>query len=120
MLARLAQAGLDHVQISFQDSEPDNADRIGGFAGGHARKLAAARAVKQAGLALTLNFVVHRQNVTHVAGMIDVAETLGAGPRGDRACAVSWLGIAQSRRAVAEPRRTGRRDRDGGGGAPAA
>jgi PqqA peptide cyclase len=79
LLARLAQAGLDHVQISMQDSEPGNADRIGGFAGGHARKLETARAVTQAGLALTLNFVVHRQNLTHVPGMLDIAETLGAG-----------------------------------------
>ncbi len=79
LLDRLAKAGLDHVQISFQDSEPENADRIGGFAGGHARKLAAARAVRQAGLALTLNFVVHRQNVANVPAMIDIAETLGAG-----------------------------------------
>ena len=31
LLARLAQAGLDHVQISLQDSQPDSADRIGGF-----------------------------------------------------------------------------------------
>jgi pyrroloquinoline quinone biosynthesis protein E len=79
LLDRLAKAGLDHVQISIQDSEPDNADRIGGFAGGHARKLAACRAVRQAGLALTLNFVVHRQNVAHVPAMIDIAEMLGAG-----------------------------------------
>jgi len=79
LLARLARAGLDHVQISFQDAEPDNADRIGGFAGGHARKLAAARAVRQAGLALTLNFVVHRQNLARVPQMLDLAESLGAG-----------------------------------------
>jgi pyrroloquinoline quinone biosynthesis protein E len=76
---RLARAGLDHVQISLQDAEPGNADRIGGFAGGHARKLAAARAVGQAGMALTLNFVVHRQNVTHVSDMLDIAEAAGAG-----------------------------------------
>jgi pyrroloquinoline quinone biosynthesis protein E len=79
LLDRLKKAGLDHVQISFQDSEAANADRIGGFAGAHARKLAACRAVAQAGLALTLNFVVHRQNVAHVPAMIDIAETLGAG-----------------------------------------
>jgi pyrroloquinoline quinone biosynthesis protein E len=76
---RLARAGLDHVQISLQDAAPDSADRIGGFAGGHARKLAAARAVTQAGLALTLNFVVHRQNVTRVSDMLDIAEASGAG-----------------------------------------
>jgi pyrroloquinoline quinone biosynthesis protein E len=79
LLDRLKHAGLDHVQISFQDSEPENADRIGGFPGGHARKLAAARAVKQSGLALTTNFVVHRQNVERVPAMLDLAEELGAG-----------------------------------------
>src|SRR4030088_3473637 len=31
----LAAAGLDHVQISFQDHDAANADRIGGYAGGH-------------------------------------------------------------------------------------
>jgi pyrroloquinoline quinone biosynthesis protein E len=79
MLGRLAHAGLDHVQISFQDTDPGNADRIGGLDGGHARKLNAARAVRQAGLALTLNFVVHRQNLARVPEMIELAEALGAG-----------------------------------------
>jgi pyrroloquinoline quinone biosynthesis protein E len=79
MLDQLTRSGLDHAQISFQDTEPVNADRIGGFAGGHARKLEAARAVKQSGLALTLNFVVHRQNLARVPEMIDLAEMLGAG-----------------------------------------
>jgi PqqA peptide cyclase len=78
-LDRLVRAGLDHVQISFQDTETDSADRIGGFSGGHAHKLAAARAVKRAGLALTLNFVVHRENLAHVPAMLDLAEALGAG-----------------------------------------
>lgn len=79
LLGQLVRAGLEHVQISFQDATPENADRIGGFAGGHMRKLAAARAVKQAGLALTVNFVVHRQNVAQVPAMLDLAEALGAG-----------------------------------------
>ncbi len=33
----------------------------------------------QSGLPLTLNFVVHRQNLARVPDMIDLAETLGAG-----------------------------------------
>jgi pyrroloquinoline quinone biosynthesis protein E len=75
----LARGGLDHVQISLQDTEPGNADRIGGFAGGHARKLEAARAAVRAGIALTLNFVVHRQNVARVPLMLELAHALGAG-----------------------------------------
>jgi pyrroloquinoline quinone biosynthesis protein E len=54
LLENLARAGLDHVQISFQDTEPTNADRIGGFDGGHVRKLAAARAVREVGLAASV------------------------------------------------------------------
>ncbi len=78
-LQALAEAGLDHVQLSLQDMEPGDADRIGGFAGGHAVKLAVARQVRAAGLALTLNFVVHRQNLERLPAMIALGETLGAG-----------------------------------------
>ena len=37
-LARLHEAGLDHVQVSIQDSEPASADRIAGYRGGYERK----------------------------------------------------------------------------------
>jgi pyrroloquinoline quinone biosynthesis protein E len=37
-LDRLAAAGLDHVQISIQDSAPESADRIAGYDGAFARK----------------------------------------------------------------------------------
>ena len=78
-LAALADAGLDHVQISFQDAEAEGADRIGNYAGGHAKKLAAAELVRDAGLALTLNFVVHRHNIARVPQMIAMGEAFGAG-----------------------------------------
>ena len=75
----LADAGLDHVQISFQDAEAEGADRIGNHAGGHAKKLAAAQLVRDTGLALTLNFVVHRHNIANVGKMIAMGEAFGAG-----------------------------------------
>jgi pyrroloquinoline quinone biosynthesis protein E len=78
-LGALTEAGLDHVQISFQDVEASGADRIGNYAGGHAKKLVAAAFVRQAGLALTLNFVVHRCNIARVPQMIALGEALGAG-----------------------------------------
>ncbi len=78
-LAALSDAGLDHVQISFQDVDEAGADRIGNYAGGHAKKLAAARLVRESGLALTLNFVVHRHNIARVPQMIALGEALGAG-----------------------------------------
>src|SRR5205823_3603412 len=50
-LARLAQAGLEHVQLSFQDANAAGADRIAGFAG-HGKKIAAAAKIRAAGLPL--------------------------------------------------------------------
>ena len=78
-VARLAAAGLDHVQISIQDTDVAMGERIGGLKGAQAKKLAAARAVKAAGLALTINAVVHRGNASRVAAMIELALALGAG-----------------------------------------
>ena len=77
-IAALAAAGLDHVQLSFQDAEPGSADRIGGYRGGHARKLAVARLVHDAGLPLTANFVVHRQNLDRLPDMLALGEALQA------------------------------------------
>jgi pyrroloquinoline quinone biosynthesis protein E len=77
-IAAFAQAGLRHVQLSFQDHEADNNDRIAGLAGAFERKSAFAAAVRVAGLPLTLNMVVHRQNLDGVAEMIDMAIALGA------------------------------------------
>ncbi|WP_052214584.1 pyrroloquinoline quinone biosynthesis protein PqqE [Belnapia sp. F-4-1] len=78
-LDALAEAGLDHVQLSVQDAEAASADRIGGYRGGHAKKLDFARLVTEAGLPLTLNAVVHRQNLDRLPAMIDLALDLGAG-----------------------------------------
>ena len=77
-LARLAECGLDHLQLSLQDSEPGNAERIGHFKGGHAIKLEVAKWVKELGLPLTINAVVHRQNLDHLEDIIAMAASLGA------------------------------------------
>ena len=73
-----AAAGLKHVQLSFQDVAPANNDRIAGLAGAHEKKTRFAAAVRAAGLPLTLNMVVHRQNLDGVPQMIDMALALGA------------------------------------------
>ena len=78
-VAALAEAGLDHVQLSVQDAEAASAERIGGYAGGHAKKLEAARLVVAAGLPLTLNAVVHRQNLDRLEALVALAVELGAG-----------------------------------------
>jgi pyrroloquinoline quinone biosynthesis protein E len=77
-ITAFAGAGLKHVQLSFQDFAPDNSDRIAGLAGAHARKTAFAAAVHASGLPLTVNMVVHRQNLGGLPQMIDLALALGA------------------------------------------
>jgi pyrroloquinoline quinone biosynthesis protein E len=77
-LGALAQAGLDHVQISIQDSEPVSADRIAGYRGAYARKNALAAEVVRLGLPLTVNMVVHRANIDRIPEMVRLALDLGA------------------------------------------
>ncbi|WP_173569951.1 pyrroloquinoline quinone biosynthesis protein PqqE [Acetobacter conturbans] len=77
-LAELSAAGLDHVQLSFQDADPQQAEIIGGMKGAQPRKIEAARLVVEDGMPLTLNFVIHRLNAERVPAMFDLAEELGA------------------------------------------
>ncbi|SFL56940.1 pyrroloquinoline quinone biosynthesis protein PqqE [Geodermatophilus ruber] len=74
---QLRAAGLDHVQISVQADEPALSDRLAGTPS-FARKLAAARLVKELGWPLTLNVVLHRHNVDRVGRVLALAEELGA------------------------------------------
>lgn len=74
----LAAAGLDHVQISIQDADAANADRIARYADAHARKLEAARWVRALDLPLTINAPLHRQNVDNLEAIIELATRLGA------------------------------------------
>jgi len=77
-LGALAEAGLDHVQISIQDSDAQSADHIAGYAGAFARKRALAVEVVRHKLLLTVNAVVHRANIDRIAEMVDLALALGA------------------------------------------
>ena len=77
-MADLLAAGIDHIQLSFQDAEIAHADRFGGYRGGHVKKLAAAKLIREGGLPLTANFVVHRQNIERIDAMIALGEELGA------------------------------------------
>jgi PqqA peptide cyclase len=77
-LARLIDAGLEHVQLSLQDSDAASGDRIAGLVGSQLAKHRVARLVREAGLPLTVNAVVHRQNLEHLEDIIDLAVALGA------------------------------------------
>jgi pyrroloquinoline quinone biosynthesis protein E len=76
-LARLRDLGLDSVQVSIQDVRPDESERIAGHRS-HARKRAVAGWVKELGLPLTVNTVLHRGNIERVPDLIGMAEALGA------------------------------------------
>jgi pyrroloquinoline quinone biosynthesis protein E len=78
-LAKLVEAGLDHVQLSIQDVDPENADRIAAYKGGMAKKIQVAAWVKELGLPLTINAPIHRQNIHNVGRTIDFAVEVGAG-----------------------------------------
>jgi pyrroloquinoline quinone biosynthesis protein E len=73
----LVEAGLEHIQISFQAAERDVAERIAGTTSWDA-KLRAAAAVRELGVAFTVNVVLHRDNLDSVERIIDLAASLGA------------------------------------------
>ncbi len=77
-IAVLADAGLDHVQISIQDSDESSADHIAGYKGASVRKRALAAEVVKLGLPLTINMVVHRANIGRIEPMVELALSLGA------------------------------------------
>jgi PqqA peptide cyclase len=76
---RLADAGLEHVQISFQDTDPEGTERIGGLKGAYEQKRRAADWIKDAGLALTVNAVIYRHNCARIEALIALAVEVGAG-----------------------------------------
>ena len=76
-LERLAEHGLHSLQLSVQDAEASGSDRIAG-ARSWDRKLALAEAARALGLPLTLNVVLHRENLRNTAALIDLAARLGA------------------------------------------
>jgi pyrroloquinoline quinone biosynthesis protein E len=74
-LQSLVDAGLDHIQISFQDSREGAANWIAG-AKAHAHKIELSRSIRQHKIAFTVNLVVHRQNLDHLEEMIGFIEQL--------------------------------------------
>ncbi|GHB01612.1 pyrroloquinoline quinone biosynthesis protein PqqE [Modicisalibacter luteus] len=74
----LRNAGLDHIQISLQAADSDMAGALAGSSKAHARKLAMARAVKDAGYPMVLNVVLHRHNIDQIDRIIELCVELGA------------------------------------------
>jgi PqqA peptide cyclase len=102
-LHALIESGLDHLQLSVQDAEAGNADRIGGYRRGHEKKLRLAEEVRTAGLPLTINAVVHRQNVDNLERIIELA--LACGAKRLEVAHVQYYGWALANRAALMPTR---------------
>jgi pyrroloquinoline quinone biosynthesis protein E len=77
-LATLAEAGLDHVQLSVQAAAGELNDTVSGLAGSFEQKMATAAAVRALDLPLTINTVIHRRTIGDVDRMIQMALDLGA------------------------------------------
>ena len=75
--ARLKQAGLDHVQLSFQDSTREANDFLS-----HTKtfdlKMRVARLIKENGWPMVLNVVLHRLNIDYIDKIIEMGVDLGA------------------------------------------
>ncbi len=76
-LEKFRAAGLDNVQVSVQDVDAKASDRIAGLSS-FEKKLEVCGWVKDLGMPLTLNVVLHRDNLDHVAETIALAERLKA------------------------------------------
>ena len=74
-LSVLVEAGIEHIQLSFQGSRENLADEVAG-APSHARKLDLARQIRNFKLAFTVNVVVHRQNLDHLSEILAMVEEL--------------------------------------------
>jgi len=103
-LEALVAAGLDHIQISFQDSREEAANWIAG-AKAHAHKIELSRAIRkrvdQRRLAFTVNLVVHRQNLDHLEEMIAFIEQLA--PERVEIAHAQYYGWALANRAALLP-----------------
>lgn len=77
-MVALAEAGLDHVQLSVQATTPATNDLIGGLDGSLAQKLETAGLVTSLDIPLTLNAVIHRRNIGEVEDFVRLAVDVGA------------------------------------------
>ncbi len=76
-LRRFKDAGLDHIQVSFQASDEALNDRFAATRS-FRHKLEMARLVKEHGYPMVLNIVLHRHNIDRMAQILDMAIALNA------------------------------------------
>lgn len=72
-LTALVAAGLDHFQLSFQGAREETAAEISGT-NSHAHKLRVLEWLKKHRIGVTLNFVIHRQNIGELEAMLEIVK----------------------------------------------
>lgn len=77
-LKKLKDLGLDHVQLSIQDVDDENAERISAYKGGLAKKRELGKWVREFDMPLTINAPIHRHNMKNLPRIIDFAVEMGA------------------------------------------
>ena len=102
-LQELDAAGVDHIQLSLQGITAQMTDWIGDYPGAFARKMQIADKIAESGIPLTLNAVMHRQNMDDLPDMIALAKRLKA-RRIEIAC-VQFQGWALKNRNHLQPTR---------------
>ena len=75
--AALKAAGLDHVQLSFQDSTRESNDFLSSTKT-FDLKNRVAKIIKGEGWPMVMNVVIHRMNIDHIDRIIGMAADLGA------------------------------------------
>jgi PqqA peptide cyclase len=73
----LKEAGLDHIQLSFQDSTREMNDFLSSTRT-FELKSRVARLIKEHDYPMVLNVVLHRYNIDHVGQILEMAESFGA------------------------------------------
>jgi pyrroloquinoline quinone biosynthesis protein E len=73
----LKAAGLDHIQLSFQDSTREMNDFLSSTRTFDLKRRVAAL-IKEHGFPMVMNCVIHRLNLDHVGRIIDLAAEIGA------------------------------------------
>ncbi|HEY6823296.1 MAG TPA: pyrroloquinoline quinone biosynthesis protein PqqE [Steroidobacteraceae bacterium] len=76
-IAALKAAGLDHIQLSFQDSSREMNDFLSSTRTFELKAQVAAL-IREFGYPMVLNVVLHRLNIDHVGEILEMAEALGA------------------------------------------
>ncbi|MBB1486757.1 pyrroloquinoline quinone biosynthesis protein PqqE [Oceanospirillum sediminis] len=66
-------AGLDHIQVSFQASDAELNDYLSGNKRSFREKLEVARTVKALGYPMVFNCVIHRQNIEQIDKIIELS-----------------------------------------------